>query len=121
LDSFEKNEAVLLLSMISFNLLEILRSEMESARELRENPPYAADSGWDMGRLVKILLKAGAILSRSGRRLWFDLAEGLAPLWLSLLERFQRWRKPPAARRPARQSGFRPLPKHAFAAYTPRL
>ena len=121
LDSFEKNEATFLLSLLSFNLLEIVRSEMESARELREEPPYAPDSGWDMGRLLKVVLKAGAVLARGGRRLWFDLADGLAPLWLALLERVRRWSTPSADACPVQRSDFMPLPRHAFASYTPRL
>ena len=121
LDSFEKNEATLLLSMLSFNLLEIVRGEMESARDLRSNPPYATGFGWDMGRVQRVLLKAGGVLARGGRRLYFDLAEGLAPLWLSFLERIERWRKPVGDRRPVPPTRFMPLPRHAFVSYTPRL
>jgi len=122
-DSFEKNEATLLLSMLAFNLLEILRREIESATDIRLNPPAATDSGWDMSRLRNILLKAGAVLSRGGRRLWFDLAEGIAPLWQSILERIRRWRKreSPIRHPPTSHPGFAPLPGHAFLKYMPRL
>jgi hypothetical protein len=122
-DSFEKNEVTYLLSMLSFNLLGIIRGETESARDSRPNPPHTPkDSGWDMGRVQNVLLKAGAILSRGGRRLWFDLAEGLASLWTPVLERLRRWRNiPGVSPAQAYRNGFTPLPPHAFRSYTPRL
>ena len=122
-DSFDKNEAALLLSMLAFNLLEIIRGETESARDSRPNPPHAPeDSGWDMGRIQNVLLKTGAVLSRGGRRLWFDLSKGLASLWTPVLERIRRWRTiPDSGPAQTRRIGFMPLPSHAFQSYTPRL
>ena len=122
-DSFDKNEATLLLSMLSFNLLEIIRGETESARDSRPNPPHTPeDSGWDMGRIQNVLLKTGAVLSRSGRRLWFDLSKGLASLWIPVLERIRRWRTiPDSGPVQTLRIGFMPLTAHAFQSYTPRL
>ena len=122
-NSFEKNEVTYLLSMLSFNLLEIIRGETESARDSRQNPPHTPEnSGWDMGRVQNVLLKTGAVLSRGSRRLWFDLTEGLAPLWTSVLERLRRWRIiPTSSQAQAHRINFMPLPQHAFRSYTPRL
>lgn len=117
-DSFPKNEVTLLLSMLAFNLLEILRGEMESARDPRENPPQA--SGWDMSRFRNIMLKVGGKLSRGGRRLWLDIAEGLAPLWQTLLARLGKLRPMQSTIQPA-TSTFTPLPKHAYRSFTPRM
>jgi hypothetical protein len=67
--------------MLAFNLLEILRGEMESAADPRENPPHTPGcSGWDMDRFRSVMLKVGGTLSRASRRLLLDIAEGIAPL-----------------------------------------
>jgi len=114
LDTFDKNEATLLLSFLAYNLNEILRSETESAIDPRPNPPYAPeDSGWDMGRLRDVVLKAGSVLARGGRRLWFDLADGVAPFWQALLDRIKRWNPIPRKSAP-RRIGFIPPVPHAF-------
>lgn len=125
LDDFSKNEAILLLSLMAFNLMGIIRREAESAHDPRANPPHTPEgSGWDMGRTRNVLLKAGSVLVRSGRRLLFDLVEGLAPLWLAVLGRITRWHSLPhepfRARSPILPD-FMPLPAHAFRSYTPRL
>jgi hypothetical protein len=126
LDDFAKNEATLLLSMLAFNLLEILRREAESARDPRPHPPATpkGGSGWDMSRLTNVLLKSGAVLSRGGRRLWFGLAEGISPLWRAVVARIRRWRQLPAASPAAllwRERPFVPPPRHAYLSYTPRF
>jgi hypothetical protein len=51
-----------------------------------------------MTRFRNVVLKAGAVLIRGDRRLWFDLAEGMAPLWPALPSRLRRRRN---AERPA--------------------
>jgi hypothetical protein len=120
-DAFAKNEVTLLLSLLAFNLLEVLRREMESAADPRPNPPASPEAdGFDMTRFRNVVLKAGAVLIRGGRRLWFDLAEGIAPLWLALLSRIRRWRN---AERPiAPNPGFlMPPPSHAFLKFHPRM
>ncbi|MDR1534212.1 MAG: hypothetical protein LBU64_03840 [Planctomycetota bacterium] len=67
-----------------------------------------------------VVLKARAVLSRGGRRLWFDLAEGIAPLWLALLARLKRWRKREqlATSKPA---FLMPPPNHTFLSFQPRM
>jgi hypothetical protein len=120
-DSFAKNEVTLLLSLLAFNLLEILRGEMESAVDPRPNPPYSpAKGGFDMTRFRTIVLKAGATLSRGGRRLWFDIAREIAPLWLALLSRLERWREEERLAAP-KQAFLMPAPSHAFQSFQPRM
>ena len=120
-DSFAKNEVTLLLSMLAFNLLEILRGEMESVADPRPNPPYSPDKrGFDMTRFRTVVLKAGATLSRGGRRLWFDLAEGIAPLWRALLTRLERWRRGERQTIP-KPAFLMPPPRHAFQSFNPRM
>ena len=119
-DSFADNEVTLLLSMLAFNILEILRGEMESAADPRENPPHTPDCfGWDMGRFRSVMLKVGGKLSRASRRLWLDIAEGIAPLWQALLARIKKLR--PVERIEEPHSSFIPTPAHAFTRYTPRM
>jgi len=82
---FAENEATFLLSLLAFNLGSMLRGEMEKA---------TPQSGWDLGRLVGSVLKAGGRLVQHSRRLIVDLAASAASLWSLLLERMQRWRLP---------------------------
>ena len=119
LDTFRKNEATLLLSLLAFNLVEALRGEMESVKDPRENPPATTkDGGWDMERFRRVVLRAGARVVKGGRRLWFDLAEGVAPLWQALLQRIGRLRE---AYSPPTRRGYVPPPEHAFLSMTYRM
>ena len=120
-DTFRKNEAALLLSLLAFNLIEALRGEMESAKDTRDNPPATTvEGGWGMERFQSVVLRAGARVVKSGRRLWFDLAEGVAPLWRALLKRLGRLRPSREASRPTRR-GYVPPPEHAFLSMTYRM
>lgn len=59
--------------------VDILRGEMESARDFMENPPHVPDgSDWDMSRFRSVMLTIGSKLSCGNRRLWPDIAEGFA-------------------------------------------
>jgi hypothetical protein len=120
-DTFRKNEATLLLSLLAFNLAEALRGEMESARDPRERPPATTEEGgWDMERFRRVVLRSGARVLKGGRRLWFDVADGVAPLWRALLERLGRLR-PLAGARGAARRGYVPPPEHAFLRMTYRM
>jgi len=89
---FEENEAMLLLGLLAFNLVGVLRCEMED--------PGA--NGWDLKRLQTSVLKAGARMARGSQRLTFYLAAAVAPLWDSLVWRISQWRWPARWGRPAR-------------------
>jgi len=119
-DTFLKNEAALLLSLLAFNLVEALRGEMESAKDTRDNPPATAEGGWSMERFQSVVLRAGARVVKGGRRLWFDLAEGVAPLWQALLKRLGRLRPSKEPRRTTRRE-YVPPPEHAFLSMTYRM
>lgn len=105
-ESFASNEATLLLSLLAFNLANMLRCELEDA----------AGACWDLGRFQKSVLKAGGRIVKKARRVIIDLAQAVVPFWERLVARLQQWRLPkrfPAPRRPAYRP-FVPPPKHAF-------
>lgn len=90
--TFEENEATFLLALLAFNLGNILRGEVE----------MASAGGWDLGRLQRSVLAAGARLVLGSQRLWFDVAAAAVPLWERLVARIERWRWPERWARPAR-------------------
>jgi hypothetical protein len=103
---FAANEATLLLSLLAFNLGNMLRCELEDA----------AGACWDLGRFQKSVLKAGGRLVKRAGRVIVDLARAVVPFWQRLVSRLQQWRLPkrfPAPRRPAYRP-FVPPPGHAF-------
>ena len=103
---FVSNEATLLLSLLAFNLANMLRCELEDG----------AGACWDLGRFQKSVLKAGGRIVKKAGRVIVDLAVAVVPLWERLVARLQQWRLPkrfPAPRRPAYRP-FMPPPKHAF-------
>jgi hypothetical protein len=103
---FEANEATLLLSLLAFNLVNMLRCELEDA----------GGACWDLGRFQKSVLKAGGRIVKKARRIIVDLAQAVIPLWKRLVARLGRWRlsnRFPAPRR-AVYPPFMPPPSHAF-------
>jgi hypothetical protein len=104
--TFAANEATLLLSLLAFNLGNMLRCELEDA----------AGACWDFGRFQKSVLKAGSRIVKKANRVFVDLAQAVIPFWQRLVAQLQRWRLPkrfPAPRRPAYRP-FVPPPAHAF-------
>ncbi len=102
---FEENEAKFLLSLLSYNLTSILRGELESV----------APNGWDLGRLQKSVLKAGARITKGAHRLFVDLALVVVPLWNLLIDRIRSWSLPdefPKPRKP-KSRRWNPPPRHA--------
>jgi hypothetical protein len=102
---FVENEVHLLLSLLAYNLLSILRGELEG------EPP----SGWDIGRLQRTVLKTGVRITKAGRRLVVDIALCALGLWNRLIERMDRWLLPSRSdRTPSRRRRWVPPPAHAF-------
>jgi hypothetical protein len=104
--AFASNEATLLLSLLAFNLANMLRCELEDG----------AGACWDLGRFQKSVLKAGGRIVKKAHRVIVDLAQAVVPFWERLVARLQQWRLPkrfPAPRRPAYRP-FVPPPRHAF-------
>ena len=80
-DSFEANEAALLLKLLAFNLVGMVRGELEDG----------TGNGWDLKRVQQTVLKAGARVVEHGRRLWVDVARAAGVLWDRVLSRVKRW------------------------------
>lgn len=111
--TFEENEVLFLLSLLAFNLGSMLRGEIEAV----------APSGWDLRRLQTSVLKAGARVVKSGRRLFIDLASAVVLLWTLLSRRIARWKLPEnweAPRGPSRRD-WMPPPRHAHLSCVLRL
>jgi hypothetical protein len=102
---FEENEAIFLLSLLAFNLATILRGELEEA----------TPSGWDLGRLQRSVLKAGARVVTSARRLFVDVAKCVLPLWVLLTAQLERWSLPTKWPQPSgpHKRDWTPPPPHA--------
>jgi len=113
LPTFAENEAMLLLSLQAFNLLAILRGEMESA----------SPNGWDLVRLQRTVLKAGARMVKGSRRIWFDLAAAVTPFWKRITRRMHRWIRPenwnPSPQPKSRK--YMPPPPHAHLSLVLRV
>jgi hypothetical protein len=101
---FHENEALLLLSLLAYNLASLLRTELE------------ADQGacWDLKRFQRSVLKAGGRLVKHSRRLFLLLARAVTPFWQSLRECLSRWRLPARwqPRGPTTRD-WMPPPRHA--------
>jgi len=103
---FAANEGTLLLSLLAFNLANMLRCELEDG----------AGACWDLGRFQKSVLKAGGRIAKKAGRLIVHLAAAVVPFWERLVARLGQWRLPkrfPPAHPPAYRR-FIPPPRHAF-------
>jgi hypothetical protein len=103
---FASNEATLLLSLLAFNLANMLRCELEDG----------GGACWDLGRFQKSVLKAGGRIAKKAGRVIVHLAAAVIPLWQRLVARLGQWRLPkrfPAVRKPTYRR-FLPPPRHAF-------
>jgi len=102
---FEENEVALLLAMLSFNLVSILRGEIEDT----------TGTGWDLGRVQRTALKVGARVTKGGRRLFVDIALAATSLWYRIIDSINRWIFPSKwcpAEGPQKRPWMAP-PKHA--------
>ena len=107
-DAFAANEALLLLSLLAFNLVSALRIEYEDG----------AGSCFDLARFQRDVLKAGGRVVKHARRLVLHVAQVIASFWQRLAERLNRWKLPPRWPQPPgpRVRAWRPPPRHAFLA-----
>ena len=103
--SFEENEATFLLSLLAFNMLNVLRIEVEDV----------SGSCFDLGRFQRDVLKAGARVVKHSRRLIVHVATVVLAPWQKLLACISNWVLPARFPQPcgASKRDYMPLPKHA--------
>jgi hypothetical protein len=108
-----ENEALLLLSLLAFNLSSMLRNELEAS----------VGGCLDLGRFQQTVLRAAGRVVRGSRRLWLDLEAAFAPLWDRMLACLERWRLPKRWKMPRGPSRrvWVPPPSHAHLHLTLRL
>jgi hypothetical protein len=109
-ESFAANEATLLLKLLAFNLAGIVRGELEGE----------SGAGWDLGRVQRTVLRAGARVVEHGRRLIVDVAKAAGVLWQRVLGQIVQWwrdqawgRDQAGRRRGPRPRAWVPSPSHA--------
>ena len=105
---FRENEATFLLSLLAFNLSNMLRNELEDS----------LGGCWDLGRFRDMVLKAGGRVTKHSGRLIVHLAQSVISFWQRLVDRINAWRlRPrfPPTRGPTPQA-WRPPPRHAHLA-----
>jgi len=73
-DAFACNEVRLLIALLAYQVMHIARREMAKA----------TGTGWSLRRLRERVLRAGARLVISGRRMTLTLALAAAPFWAAL-------------------------------------
>jgi len=83
--AFRENEATFLLSLLAFNLSNMLRNELEDS----------LGGCWDLGRFRDSALKAGGRVTKHARRLIVHLAQSVIGFWERLLDRLSAWRLRP--------------------------
>jgi hypothetical protein len=109
-DSFEANEATLLLKLLAFNLAGMVRGELEDA----------SGNGWDLKRVQRTVLKTAARVVKHSGRLLVDISRAAGVLWSRVLDRITRWwcdaawgRDDTERRRGPRPRRWVPPPAHA--------
>jgi len=106
-ESFEANEATLLVKLLAYNLAGMVRGELEDAGE----------GAWDLRRVQQTVLKAGARVVEHSNRIFVDVARAAGVLWRRLLARVSRWWHDEAWGRPKpRPRRWVPAPSHAHLA-----
>jgi hypothetical protein len=102
--TFAANETSLLLKLLAFNLAGIARGELELATE----------NGWDLTRVQRTVLRAGARVVKHSGRLIINVAEAAGRFWQRIMARVDRWWRDPAwGTRPPRSRRWVPPPTHA--------
>jgi hypothetical protein len=88
IDPFARNEAVLKLNLIAYQLLHVARTAMETA----------TGTGVSLHRLQRTVLTTSARFVRSGRRLSMIIERRFADFWQTILAQLDRWSwAPPCA------------------------
>ncbi len=82
--SFEENEFTMLMTLLAFNLANIVRSEHENVQR----------SCMDLQRFQNQVLKAGALVLKLSRQLIVRMAQSVQYFWNKLNERFSYWKLP---------------------------
>jgi len=81
IDAFARNEAVLKLNLIAYQLLHVTRTAMEAA----------TGTGVSLHRLHRAVLTTSARFVRSGRRLTMIIERRFADFWQRILAQLDRW------------------------------
>lgn len=101
---FHENEALLLLSLLAYNLAGMLRTELEAEQ----------GACWDLKRFQLSVLKAGGRLTKHARRLVLTLARAVTPFWQTLAACVARWQLPKRwTPRGPQHRDWMPPPPHA--------
>ncbi len=79
-DSFESNEALLLLNMLAYNIVHTVRCAIAQVTK----------QGWSLGRVREQILKVGGRILLSDRRVTMVLSGGGSRYWSELLAWLQR-------------------------------
>lgn len=106
---FSENEAMFLLSLMAFNLLEILRSETERALE----------GGWDLRRFQKCVINTSARVVKRSRQIWIYLMRPFVLLFTTVVRCIEKL--PRTITSPPKRRSLRPPPPHAFLSLHLRL
>lgn len=107
--AFDRNETTLFLRLLAFNLVNVVRAEMERV----------TGSGWDLRRIQHTVLKAAARVVYGGRQILFYLAAASAAVWKILLAVLAGWKT--AAPEPPQPRAYVPAPAHAHLTMVYRL
>jgi len=101
--TFRENEALLLLSLLAYNLASTLREELE-----------APGACWDLQRFQTTVLKAGGRITKGSRYVFLNVARAVVPFWQRLAQAIAAWIVPARFRsQGARRRPITPPPRHA--------
>lgn len=103
---FEENEVTMLLGLLAFNLVSMLRNELED--EL--------GGCWDLSRFQQSVLRTGARVVKRSRRLVLYIEDSVRSFWQAMVRRIAALRLPPLwpSPRGSRPRRYTPPPRHAY-------
>jgi len=102
---FDENEVTMLLGLLAFNLVSMLRNELED--EL--------GGCWDLSRFQQSVLRTGARVVKRSRRLVIYIEESVRAFWQAMTKRIAALRLPSLwpVPRGSRSRSYTPPPRHA--------